>query len=80
MCCTALRKRQARRASKTKRLLLHVTKRWFRNGVKNEPIEIFGIKASYLVGFRSVDEIRNRLTKAKKKSISEYVQKEFQAA
>jgi orotate phosphoribosyltransferase len=40
----------------------------------NELIEIFGIKASALtanearclVGFRSVDEIRNRLTKAKK--------------
>lgn len=39
----------------------------------NELIEIFGIKANaltanearYLVGFRSVDEIRNRLTKAK---------------
>jgi hypothetical protein len=39
----------------------------------NELIEIFGIKASaltanearYLVGFRSADEIRNRLVKAK---------------
>ncbi len=39
----------------------------------NELIEIFGIQASaltanearYLVGFRSIDEIRNRLVKAK---------------
>jgi hypothetical protein len=39
----------------------------------NERIEIFGIQANaltsnearYLVGFRSVDEIRNRLAKAK---------------
>ncbi len=42
----------------------------------NEIIEIFGIhinaltanEAQYLVGFRSVDEIRNRLIKAKKES------------
>ena len=32
----------------------------------NELIESVGIKASYLVGFRSIDEIRNRLIKAKK--------------
>jgi hypothetical protein len=42
----------------------------------NEIIEIFGIdinaltanEAQYLVGFRSTDEIRNRLIKAKKES------------
>jgi hypothetical protein len=42
----------------------------------NEIIEIFGInidaltanEAQYLVGFRSADEIRNRLIKAKKES------------
>jgi len=54
----------------------------------NEIIEIFGIhidaltanEAQYLVGFRTSDEIRNRCLKAKKKAISDFVQKELQGS
>jgi hypothetical protein len=54
----------------------HKTLRILNERFGNEIIEIFGIhidaltanEAQYLVGFRSVDEIRNRLTKAKKES------------
>ena len=37
-------------------------------------------EAQYLVGFRTADEIRNLLLKAKKKLISDYVQKELQGS